>query len=150
MSENNDSNFEKMKLLFISQKPYLLRALYDWALAHNGRPHINFEPTWPGVSGLPANHAASPFLVLNLAPEACNDLLIRDDGISVKVRFNTVMHDLWIPMGAVRSIYSPDIMNMGTDFNVMQEERPAEPPKPSETPEPTTPKERPSFLKVVK
>ncbi len=148
-----------------SNRPYLLRAYYEWIVDNNLTPHLVVDATWPGVV-VPQEHIKDGQIVLNVSPTACGNLQLGSVDIEFDARFSGVPRHLIVPCASVLAIYARE-NGAGTMFP--REEAPAAPetaePKPEPTlkpvssgddepPEPTPPggsskKGKPS-LKVVK
>ncbi len=88
-----------------SSKPYLVRALYDWILDNEATPYILVDTTLTGVR-VPAGIASDGKLVLNLAPQAVQNLEIDNDSIAFSARFGGVAEDVYCPMAALLAIYA--------------------------------------------
>jgi len=89
------------------QRPYLLRALYDWLIDNDEVPYVVIDVSAPGVQ-VPAEHAVDGQLVLNLGPSAIRDLVMEKDFVMCSSRFNGRAVELYLPMASVRAIYGRD------------------------------------------
>ncbi len=89
------------------QRPYLLRALYEWIVDSDEVPYVLVDATSPGVC-VPEAHVKDNQIVLNLGPSAVRDLLIEDDAVTCGGRFSGHHFDLYLPMAAIRAIYARD------------------------------------------
>lgn len=129
------------------QKPYLIRAIYQWLLDNQTTPYVLVNTHYEGVI-VPEEYVKDNKIVLNLAPDAIHDLQIDNEWISFSARFSGKAMDLFIPVSSVQAIYGKE-NNEGMFFP--DEEAPL--PSPSTSPTaPTTTKtntSRPS-LKIVK
>ncbi|MDZ7827220.1 MAG: ClpXP protease specificity-enhancing factor [Gammaproteobacteria bacterium] len=88
-----------------SQRPYLLRALYEWIVDSGCTPHLLVDADWPGLI-VPPSAVSDGRVVLNVAPEAVRDFLIGDVEIEVQCRFAGVPHAVVIPVDGVLAIYA--------------------------------------------
>ncbi len=88
-----------------SSKPYLVRALYDWILDNDATPYILIDATLAGVR-VPPGIASDGKVVLNLAPQAIQDLEIGNDAIGFSARFGGVAQEVYCPMDALLAIYA--------------------------------------------
>ncbi len=88
-----------------SSKPYLVRALYDWILDNDATPYILVDTTFAGVR-VPPGIASDGKVVLNLAPQAIQNLEIDNDAIVFSARFGGVAEDVYCPMPALLAIYA--------------------------------------------
>ncbi len=89
------------------QRPYLLRALFEWIVDSDEVPYVLVDATVAGVC-VPEAHVKDNQIVLNLGPNAVRDLLIEDDAVTCGGRFSGQHFDLYLPMAAIRAIYARD------------------------------------------
>lgn len=94
-----------MKKPMTSNKPYLIRALYEWLVDNDATPHIMVNSRFPQVQ-IPEGIDKDGQVVLNIANRAVRGLQILNTHIEFSARFNGVPHDLYIPIQAVLAIYS--------------------------------------------
>ncbi len=88
-----------------SNRPYLVRALYQW-IADNGlTPYLLVDAGRTGVR-VPPHTVKDGKVVLNLAPRAVERLDLADDTISFQARFNGVATLVLVPVEAVLAIYA--------------------------------------------
>ena len=133
-----------------SQKPYLIRAIYEWLQDNNLTPYLLVNTTFDGVQ-VPHDYINDDKIVLNIAPDAVNNFHADNEWISFSARFAGKPMELFIPIVAVQAIYGKE-NNEGMFFS--DDDMPPMPPrttKPASTPPKPKPTERkrPS-LKVVK
>ena len=88
-----------------SNRPYLVRAYYDWILDNNLTPHLVVDATCEGVV-VPHEHVKDGQIVLNISPTACGNLVIGDVDIEFDARFSGVPRHLIVPSGSVLAIYA--------------------------------------------
>lgn len=86
-------------------KPYLIRALYEWLQDNNATPYIMVDATQPNVE-IPPGIAKDGKVVLNIAQRAVQGLEIDNAYIAFSARFSGVSQNLYIPIQAVMAIYS--------------------------------------------
>jgi stringent starvation protein B len=86
-------------------KPYLIRALYEWLEDNNATPYIMVDSTQPDVE-IPPGIAKEGRVVLNIAHRAVQGLEIDNAYIAFSARFSGVSQNLYIPIQAVMAIYS--------------------------------------------
>lgn len=86
-------------------KPYLIRALYEWLEDNNATPYIMVDSTQVGVD-IPPGIAKDGKVVLNIAHRAVQGLEIDNEYIAFSARFSGVSQNLYIPISAVMAIYS--------------------------------------------
>ncbi len=88
-----------------SSKPYLLRALYEWILDNESTPYILVDTSHEGLA-IPPGIASDGKVVLNLAPQAIQELEMSNDFVSFSARFGGVPHDVYCPMTSLLAIYA--------------------------------------------
>lgn len=127
-----------------SRRPYLIRAIYEWATENGYTPHLLAAADYPGVV-VPREYVQEGRITLNLAPVAVQNLDLRADPIWFAARFSGRTFDVQIPTGAVLAIFARE-NGEGIVFGEI------EPPQPgdggSQEPAPR-PKGRPQ-LRIVK
>ncbi len=88
-----------------SSKPYLVRALYEWILDNETTPYILVDTANEQVV-IPPGIANDGKVVLNLAPQAIQNLEMSNECIAFSARFNGVAEDIYCPMAALMAIYA--------------------------------------------
>ena len=88
-----------------SSKPYIVRALYQWILDNNTTPYILVDVTNDQVM-IPQGIANDGKLVLNLAPQAVENLEMTNQHLSFSARFNGVAEEIYCPMLSLLAIYA--------------------------------------------
>lgn len=88
-----------------SNKPYFIRALYDWILDNTCTPYIVVDATLPFVE-VPEQFISEGKIALNILPSATHNLIIDDEWISFSARFSGVSETINIPIGAVSAIFA--------------------------------------------
>jgi len=88
-----------------SRRPYLIRAIYDWALDSNLTPYLLVAADQPGVI-IPPGYARDGRIALDINPQAVRGLDLQSDPIYFSARFGGVACDIWIPSGAVLAVYA--------------------------------------------
>jgi stringent starvation protein B len=106
------------------QRPYLLRAFYDWIVDSGGTPHLLVDASLPGVE-VPRDAVEDDRIVLNVSPTAVRGLLLGDDAITFQGRFGGVPWPVRLPPGAVLAIYARE---NGAGMAFEGAEAPEEPP----------------------
>ncbi len=125
-----------------SQKPYLIRAIYEWLLDNTATPYLLVNTSYPGVK-VPEDYINDNKIVLNILPDAVQHFQADNQWISFSARFSGKPMELFIPIEAVLGIYGKE-NNQGMFFT--EDEVPPPPNKPDST---ASTKNRPS-LKIVK
>jgi stringent starvation protein B len=90
-----------------SNRPYLLRALYEWISDNGLTPHILVDAHVPGVD-VPPQSVNDGKVVLNIAARATDHLQLDNEHIAFKARFAGKPHSIMIPMSAVIAIYAQE------------------------------------------
>ncbi len=99
-----------------SNRPYLLRALYEWIVDCSCTPYIAVKADEAGVD-VPAGYIADGRIVLNISPASIRDLLIDDARLSFDGRFGGNAYRVSVPTGAVIAIYAKET-GQGMAFEV--------------------------------
>lgn len=90
-----------------SNRPYLLRALWDWISDNELTPYLLVDARVPGVR-VPAFAVRDGQVVLNVAMRAVADLELGNESVRFKARFGGVGHAIDVPVGAVLAIYAQE------------------------------------------
>ena len=90
-----------------SNRPYLLRALYDWICDNRLTPYIVVNTT-AGDMNVPRDFIEDDRIVLNISVSAVRDLELDNDYISFKARFAGQSMDVYFPAEAVIAIYAKE------------------------------------------
>ena len=90
-----------------SNRPYLLRAIYDWINDNGLTPYLLVNAAVPGVQ-VPAFAVKDGKVVLNIAMRAVEALELGNERIRFQARFSGSSHALSIPLDAVEAIYSQE------------------------------------------
>ncbi|HHA19004.1 MAG TPA: ClpXP protease specificity-enhancing factor [Methylophaga sp.] len=124
-----------------SQKPYLIRAIYQWLQDNQVTPYLLVNATLDGVQ-VPIEYINDGKIVLNIDPDAVNNFHADNDWISFSARFSGKQMELFIPIIAVLAIYGKE--NNEGMFFTDDEISPPSPTKPSSL------KQKRPGLKIVK
>jgi len=89
----------------LSNRPYLLRAMYDWIVDSNCTPHLLIDADDPQLQ-VPDAARQDGKVVLNVSPMAVRDLLMEDDLVTFVARFGGVSQSVSAPIAAVQAIYA--------------------------------------------
>ncbi len=128
-----------------SNRPYLIRALYDWLVDNNLTPHLLVEVRADDVT-VPMQFVEDGKIVLNIGPTAVRHLELGNESIRFEARFGGSPMQVAFPPAAVLGIYARE---NGRGMLFPEEPAEASGAAPDDEPEPPTPPDRPS-LKVVK
>jgi stringent starvation protein B len=126
-----------------SLKPYLLRAVYDWALANGFTPYIAVDATYASVV-VPERYVEGGRIVLNINPNAIQHYELTDEAIDFSARFGGVAYSVHVPLPAVLAIYAKE-NGQGISFP-----EPGKAAEGGESPPETPPPKKGPSLKIVK
>ena len=90
-----------------SNRPYLLRAIYDWISDNNLTPYVLVDAGFAGVR-VPPQVVKNGQVVLNLAMRAVSNLDLGNEWISFQARFSGVSQAIHIPVQAVLALYAQE------------------------------------------
>ena len=125
-----------------SNRPYLVRGLWQWITDNGMTPHLLVNAEQEGVE-VPVDFVENGRIVLNVSASAVRDLDMGNDYISFSARFSGKPMNVLVPLPAVLGIYTQE---NGQGMLFPEEESEPTPP------EPDTPPEKPGrpSLKIVK
>lgn len=104
----------------ISNRPYLLRAFYDWIVDSNCTPVLVADPHHPKCK-IPSDHTNDNEVVFNVSPTAVRDLDISNELVQFRASFNGIVHLITIPINAIFALYA-DENNEGLYFDGTEED----------------------------
>jgi stringent starvation protein B len=90
-----------------SNRPYLLRAIYDWITDNQLTPYVLVDAAVEGVR-VPPQVVKNGQVVLNLAMRAVANLELGNEVISFQARFSGVSQAIRIPVHAVLALYAQE------------------------------------------
>jgi stringent starvation protein B len=138
-------------------RPYLLRAFFDWIVDNECTPHLVVNADYPAVQ-VPTQFVQDGQIVLNISPSAVTAFSLDNEQLSFNARFGGQPMQVYVPLGAVLAIYARE-NGEGTvftqeAFDDAESEETIEPlgrdetvaPEPVEKPE----KKKGSHLRVIK
>jgi stringent starvation protein B len=131
-----------------SNRPYLLRALYEWIGDNDMTPHLLVDATREGVL-VPLSGVKDGRVVLNIAARAVSQLELGNREIRFLARFGGISQSVIVPVSAVLAIYAQETgqgMMLPEDGAMLPSDDPSD-----DTPEPggEAPKKG-GHLRVVK
>ena len=88
-----------------SRRPYLIRAVYDWAADNGYTPHLLISADAPGVS-VPREFVKEGRITLNISPLAIQNLELSRDPIRFFARFSGKPFEVEVPSGAVLAVFA--------------------------------------------
>ncbi|MEJ2383059.1 MAG: ClpXP protease specificity-enhancing factor [Xanthomonadales bacterium] len=90
-----------------SNRPYLLRALYEWIGDNQMTPHILVDAGAPGVD-VPRQAVQKGKVILNIDPAAVRELNLGNRFLTFSARFSGRQFEVTVPVDAVLAIYSKE------------------------------------------
>lgn len=117
-----------------SNRPYLLRALYQWIDDNSMTPHLLVDATREGVQ-VPASTVKEGRVVLNIAARAVANLDLGNRDVRFKARFGGVSQSVVVPMSAILAIYAQETgqgMMLPEDGGTMSADEADSSPEPSD------------------
>ncbi|MEO0367623.1 MAG: ClpXP protease specificity-enhancing factor [Pseudomonadota bacterium] len=139
----------------IATKPYLLRAIYDWAEDNGFTPQVIVNAEEQGVT-VPTEHVVDGQIILNISSSAVQMHTMDNELVSFSARFSGVEQDIVLPMESIYAIFARE-NSQGIFFEEMDNDSLDPDPNGSgnNTKEPTKPtalrpKKKSSHLKIIK
>lgn len=91
-----------------SNKPYLIKAIYEWIVDNELTPYVSIDANQPDVE-VPQSYATRDGeIVLNLSPRAIADLVMNKDKISFSTRFGGIPASIYLPIQSIVGIYAQE------------------------------------------
>jgi len=88
-----------------SNRPYLIRALYEWLVDNHLTPHLLVDASDERVV-VPTDFVEEGRIVLNIGPNAVRGLTLDNDLIVFNARFGGKSMDVMVPPETVLGIYA--------------------------------------------
>ena len=120
-----------------SHRPYLIRAIREWAIDNHLTPQLLVDAELDGVE-VPAEFVEDGQIVLNISPQAVDHLEMGNEYISFSARFRGVPRSVLVPVDAVLAVFDresrqgmsfPSVPEPGDDAPAAKSEKPAAPRK---------------------
>lgn len=127
-----------------SNRPYLLRALYEWIADNHMTPHVLVEAGAEGVD-VPDQAIQKGKVILNIDQAAVRQLDVGNEWLTFKARFSGSEYNVTVPIDAVLAIYAKE-NGQGMMFALEDESTPPTDPDPDGDRRPA----RRPHLKIVK
>ena len=108
------------------QKPYLVRAFYQWIIDSECTPYLLTDATHDDVV-VPMEYVEDGEIVLNISPMAVKNLDVSNREITFEARFSGNPMHVIVPIKAVLAIYANE-NGRGMVFNMEEEEDDLPPP----------------------
>jgi stringent starvation protein B len=90
----------------VSTKPYLVRAIFEWCVDQGFTPYMTVM-VGPRTR-VPREFVRDGQIVLNVGPDATNQLLLGNEEVTFQARFNGVAFPVVVPIDAVAAIYAKE------------------------------------------
>ena len=90
-----------------SNKPYLVRAFYDWISDNDLTPHIVVDVSVYGVL-VPMSYVNDGQIVLNVAASAVGTIAMGVESIELSARFGGKLEQITVPYSAIAAIYAKE------------------------------------------
>ena len=90
-----------------SNRPYLLRAFFDWIVDNDCTPYVVVDAHHAGVE-VPQSYVTDGQIVLNVAPRAVSNFILDLEILAFSTRFGGMPIDIQVPVTAVVGIYSQE------------------------------------------
>ncbi|MCL1142253.1 ClpXP protease specificity-enhancing factor [Shewanella gaetbuli] len=142
-------------------RPYLLRAYFEWLMDNHLTPHVVVDAFVEGTQ-VPQQFVKDGQIVLNISTGAVVNLQMNNDAVEFSARFGGVPQQVYLPMASIIAIYAREngagtVFDMEDAYSVEEASTPASGLSPVEASEKATttkpvddkPK-RKSHLTVVK
>lgn len=134
-----------------SRRPYLIRAIYDWATDNGYTPHLLVSADVEGVT-VPREYVQEGRITLNISPMAVQNLDLQSDPIWFSARFSGRSFEVTVPVGAVLAVFARE-NGEGIVFGDVETPPPGDGTPPEVPREESPPKAKPggrAHLRVVK
>ena len=89
----------------ISTRPYLIRAINEWACENGLTPHLLVNALDDGVT-VPQQHVNDGQIVLNISPSAVQGIELGNEWIVFSARFSGQSMNIEVPVSSVLAIYA--------------------------------------------
>jgi stringent starvation protein B len=90
-----------------SNKPYIVRAFYQWISDNQLTPYIAVDVNVYGVL-VPLAYVTDGQIVLNVSMGAVGSISLADDAIELSARFGGKLEHIVVPYGAIAAIYAKE------------------------------------------
>ena len=127
-----------------SNRPYLIRALYDWIVDNDLTPHLLVNADAKDVV-VPLQFVDNGRIVLIVSPAAVRELELSNDAIMFEARFGGIPMTVNVPPSAVLGLYAKE---NGRGMLFPEDDQDGE--QPPDEPTPPTPGGKRPKLKVIK
>lgn len=91
----------------LSNRPYLVRAFYEWIVDSSCTPILVLDATNPRCN-IPEGFSEGGEIVFNISPNAIRELKITADFVEFKASFTGVVSIISAPINAILAIYAEE------------------------------------------
>jgi len=88
-----------------SNKPYILRALFEWILDNDLTPYLLVNELAENIM-VPDGLSNDNRIIFNLSPSAIRNLELLNEAVLFSARFHGKSENIYIPMNAILAIYA--------------------------------------------
>ena len=103
----------------LPQKPYLVRAFYEWITDSQCTPYLLVDATVPGTD-VPEDYVEEGEIVLDISGRAVASLNISNHKVEFQATFGGIPKSIVAPMQAILAIYANE-NGRGMVFNLEEE-----------------------------
>ena len=129
-----------------SQRPYLVRALYEWCIDSGFTPYLTVV-VGAGVR-VPMEFVRDGRITLNVGPDATQGLRLGNDWIEFKARFGGVAREILVPVERVEAIFQVVDAPAAADTPALAVAEAPPQGSESDNPPPSDPAPRPTLTRV--
>jgi len=90
-----------------SNKPYIVRAIFDWIVDNDCTPYVLVDAYAPEIS-IPMEYVRDGKIILNISPEAVKNFSLTGEHVFFSARFGGIPMDVFVPIAAILKIYSKE------------------------------------------
>jgi len=88
----------------VPNKPFLLRALFEWCLANGYTPHVAVKVD--SKTQVPAEYVKAGEIILNISPNAVHKLQMGNEMVEFSARFGGVARQISLPVANIYALYA--------------------------------------------
>jgi stringent starvation protein B len=91
----------------LSNKPYLIRAFYNWIIDSRCTPILVVNANHPQCN-LPDQHIENGEIVFNISPDAIRDLEMHYEKLEFRASFSGSVQHIQVPVKAILAVYAEE------------------------------------------
>lgn len=103
-----------------TNKPYLIRAFYEWIVDNGCTPFLMVNALSPHCK-VPGEFVQNGEITFNISTDAIRDLKLGNDAIEFRASFSGIVHVIFVPIHAVLAVYAQE-NNEGMFFDYDEDE----------------------------